>query len=193
MNFPAIIVERPHQTPGRAWIARDAEAITEELAGGENYNWDYYAEISDFTAVYGLNRDEWPKEARALSACDFPRVAQMGPGGFSIQPASEATSELDFALEYIGHDFHALNVLESAQEAGKLLEAGGHNVPRQAIREAMEELDWVNEQTSAPDVMSEARDLLVELVEVVKTIPAEFTGDYDDLGDRIKIYLGEDE
>ena len=38
-----------------------------------------------------------------------------------------------------------------------------------------------------------AHDLLVELVEVVKTIPAEFTGDYDDLGDRIKIYLGEAE
>ena len=54
-------------------------------------------------------------------------------------------------------------------------------------------IDWVNEQTSAPDVMSEARDLLVELVAVVKTIPAEFTGDFDDLGDRIKIYLGEDE
>ena len=38
-------------------------------------------------------------------------------------------------------------------------------------------------------MMSEAHDLLVELVEVVKTIPAEFTGDFDDLGDRIKIYL----
>ena len=37
--------------------------------------------------------------------------------------------------------------------------------------------------------MSEAHDLLVELVEVVKAIPAEFTDDFDDLGDRIKIYL----
>ena len=37
-----------------------------------------------------------------------------------------------------------------------------------------------------------AHDLLVELVDVVKTFPAEITGDYDDLGDRIKIYLGED-
>jgi len=54
-------------------------------------------------------------------------------------------------------------------------------------------IDWVNEQTSAPDVMSDAHDLLVELVEVVKAIPAEFTGDHDDLGDRIKIYLGEAE
>ena len=41
--------------------------------------------------------------------------------------------------------------------------------------------------------MSEAHDLLIELVEVVREIPAEFTDDYDDLGDRIKIYLGEDE
>ena len=40
--------------------------------------------------------------------------------------------------------------------------------------------------------MSEAHDLLIELVEVVKAIPAEFPGDYYDLGDRIKIYLGED-
>ncbi len=38
-----------------------------------------------------------------------------------------------------------------------------------------------------------AHDLLVELVEVVKTFPAEITGDYDDLGDRIKIYLEEGE
>ena len=37
-----------------------------------------------------------------------------------------------------------------------------------------------------------AHDLLVELVAVVKAIPAEFTVDFDDLGDRIKIYLGED-
>ena len=36
-----------------------------------------------------------------------------------------------------------------------------------------------------------ARDLLVELVAVLKTIPD--TCDFDDLGDRIKIYLGEDE
>ena len=35
--------------------------------------------------------------------------------------------------------------------------------------------------------MSEAHDLLVELVEVVKTIPD--TCDHDDLGDRIKAYL----
>ena len=34
-----------------------------------------------------------------------------------------------------------------------------------------------------------AHDLLVELVEMCKTIPAEHTDDYQDLGDRIKIYL----
>ena len=39
--------------------------------------------------------------------------------------------------------------------------------------------------------MNEAHDLLVELVEVIKTIPAEFTDDHQDLGDRIKIYLEE--
>jgi len=38
-----------------------------------------------------------------------------------------------------------------------------------------------------------AHDLLVELVEMCKTIPAEYTGDYDDLGDRIRIYLGEED
>ena len=36
-------------------------------------------------------------------------------------------------------------------------------------------------------MMSESHDLLIELVEVVKTIPD--TCDFDDLGDRIKIYL----
>jgi|TARA_R100000093_G_scaffold17149_1_gene9718 hypothetical protein len=41
-------------------------------------------------------------------------------------------------------------------------------------------------------MMNEAHNLLVELVEVVKTIPAEFTDDFTDLGDRIKVYLGED-
>jgi hypothetical protein len=39
--------------------------------------------------------------------------------------------------------------------------------------------------------MNESRDLLVELVEVVKKIPAEFTDDHQDLGERIKIYLEE--
>ena len=39
--------------------------------------------------------------------------------------------------------------------------------------------------------MSEAHDLLVELVEVVKAIPD--TCDFDDLGDRIQAYLGEGE
>ena len=37
--------------------------------------------------------------------------------------------------------------------------------------------------------MNEAHNLLVELVEVVKTIPAEFTDDFTDLGGRIKVYL----
>ena len=37
--------------------------------------------------------------------------------------------------------------------------------------------------------MGEAHDLLIELVEVVKEIPAEFTCDFDDLGDRIRAYL----
>ena len=41
--------------------------------------------------------------------------------------------------------------------------------------------------------MDEAHDLLVELVGIVKAFPAEITGDYDDLGDRIKIYLEEEE
>ncbi len=34
-----------------------------------------------------------------------------------------------------------------------------------------------------------AHDLLVELVGIVKTFPAEITGDHDDLGDRIRAYL----
>ena len=37
-----------------------------------------------------------------------------------------------------------------------------------------------------------AHDLLVELVEMCKAIPAECTDDFADLGDRIKIYLEED-
>ena len=37
-----------------------------------------------------------------------------------------------------------------------------------------------------------AHDLLVELVEMCKAIPAQYTGDFDDLGDLIKIYLEED-
>ena len=41
-------------------------------------------------------------------------------------------------------------------------------------------------------VNDKAHDLLVELVEMCKAIPAEHTGDYQDLGDRIKEYLGED-
>ena len=38
-------------------------------------------------------------------------------------------------------------------------------------------------------MMNEAHNLLVELVEVVKTIPAEFTDDFTDLGGRIQAYL----
>jgi hypothetical protein len=39
--------------------------------------------------------------------------------------------------------------------------------------------------------MNEAHDLLIELVAVVKEIPAEFTDDHQDLGERIKSYLAE--
>ena len=41
-------------------------------------------------------------------------------------------------------------------------------------------------------VNDKAHDLLVELFNVVKDIPAEHTDDYQDLGDRITSYLGED-
>ena len=61
-------------------------------------------------------------------------------------------------------------------------------VARDGCRTVEDAIEWVNEQTSDTD----AHDLLVELVEVVKTFPAEITGDHDDLGDRIKIYLEED-
>lgn len=41
--------------------------------------------------------------------------------------------------------------------------------------------------------MSEAHDLLVELVAVLKTIPAEHTDDFTDLGSRIQAYLRQSE
>jgi hypothetical protein len=82
---------------------------------------------------------------------DFPLIEDYGSWGVTYGPEDKMNSELDAALNYIGHDLHALDVLESGEEAEALITRGGHNVPYGNIRECLEELDWTSDLTCHPN------------------------------------------
>ena len=144
--FPCIMVERPRQRPGRAWIAKCEGDITRHLADsnyGDNWSYERYDSLESLIAVFGDDRADWPDELTDVTADDFPAIMQTGPWGYEFTtPAEDAESELEFALEYIGDDLFALNVLGSREEAADLLNRGGHNVPFDQISAAMVELGW---------------------------------------------------
>ena len=150
MHYPLIIVERPHLRPGRAWVARTVTDVADCLSGGgygDNWSYERYTSLADVEASWGgSSSDDIPPELYAAiqGGADWPIVYTTYDGGAEAMTESEADTLEDFALEYIGHDLHALDVLESAEEAAALLASRAHHIPRAELREAMEDLGWHN-------------------------------------------------
>lgn len=144
MNFPCILIEQPHQRSGRAWIANSAEEITGELAGnkyGDNWDSRLWASREEIADCYGEEAD-WPEELReAVAAGVWPIRHHTSPFGDWAGPEADA-DEMAFALDYIGHDLSQLQIAESAEEAERIIKAGGHNLPIEAIDHAMQMLGW---------------------------------------------------
>lgn len=138
-------------------MADDESDITRQLHEnnyGDNWGYAVWHTIKQFADCYSDDRSEWPDGTDCYKPADFPVIEVCGMGGSDFYAADEsgiAPSELDHALDYIGHDFHALDVLESREEAESLLERGGHNVPYRSICEAMEWIGWVGDDESEED------------------------------------------
>ena len=150
MKFPCVIIEHPHQTCGRAWIADDEVAIIDQLANcryGDNWSYKEFESLSQFIGTFGDETEDWPEDLqqRNLSEGDFPAVLLCSSSGEELQPVGSAESELDFALDYIGHDLNSLTILESAEEARDYL-SGKTTAPHQPalaeVRECAEILSW---------------------------------------------------
>lgn len=148
MNFPMIVVERPHQTRGRAWVAEEEGDITEKFHNaeyGDNWYWRRFENRQEAIEFFSEFFNDAEPEALSQLTCDGPVVITAGNGWYQAGPESSMPSLLDFSIEYIGHDFHMLDLLESRDEAEALLERGGHNVPYSEIRRAMERVGWCDE------------------------------------------------
>ncbi len=144
LNFPLIVVERPHQSPAKAWIAEDALAIIAEADRRQQtqspWSRDEFETLEDWTEVFGEEEEDWPVLTRnyessvRLKASHFPMVMMdRNNGHLEIQSKSIAPSELEFSIEYIGDDLHGLNFLESREAAESLLSSRVHNIPYLSI------------------------------------------------------------
>jgi len=147
MNFPAILVEHPHQGPGCAWIAYNPDDIINCLAEcryGDNWARELYADEAAIAAVYGDDRDDWPVGLREVAFCAFPLVHFARNGAETFERADAAQSELEFAIEYIGHDLNGLTILESAAEARDYLaKPPSHRPSVTKVRGCAEDLGWI--------------------------------------------------
>jgi hypothetical protein len=149
MNFPAILVERPHLRPGRAWTADSAVEIIGVLAGnryGDNWSSTGYDSLAQIEAVYGMDRADWPEELRELTADAFPIRHHESVFGSEVLQNPTDADELNFALEYIALDMSGLDVLDNKEEAQALLKRGAHNLPYAELREEMMILGWGEEK-----------------------------------------------
>jgi len=154
LNYPLIVVESPHQMPGKAWIAFSEDDICNCFYESQtNWTYDEFESLEEWVDMWGDDKDDWPcGTAAQLETVAFPVVAIDRFGDMELQPQSQAESILDFSLEYISHDLSGLRLLESKEEAEKLLaidldyKQHLHNIPRQKIRERVNELmtsgDW---------------------------------------------------
>lgn len=145
-KFPVIVVERPHQTKGKAWIAFTPEEITEQLHSknyGDNWSRDEYRSLQQWICDFGDCHEDWPEgAAEQIQNTGFPLVAcQDGSGQIQLYRAADAPSELDFAVDYMGHDLHAVGLLESRDDAEQLMNSRAHNIPYQAIQDCLEQLE----------------------------------------------------
>lgn len=147
MQFPLIVVERPHQSKGKAWVAFGPECITNQLHErnyGDNWSRDEYQCLDDWISDFGACEDEWPEGVeKQIQEIGFPMVAcQDGSGEMQLYRPADAPSELDFAIEYMGHDLHAVDLLESREDAEEMTKCRLHNVPYQGIQDCLEQLGW---------------------------------------------------
>ena len=135
VSWPAIIVERPHQRPGRAWVANSMQDFI-DLATEEPI--EAWATLESFINFYGPDETEWPDHlAGDLEADQFPLILHDGD-----RHNATLVNEFNISLEILRDDLHAVDILENPAEAQALIESNMHNVPRKEIRNCIIELGW---------------------------------------------------
>jgi hypothetical protein len=133
--------------PGCSWIAYEEADITGKLAGnsyGDNWDWHQWDSVAAIEQCYGPDREDWPEKLREAVDSGMMPIVETSRNGIMCCESVGDADKLDFAIDYIGHDFYALDILESRAEAEKFLARAGHNVPLRAIRDDMEALNWID-------------------------------------------------
>lgn len=150
LQFPCILVEQPHQLPGSAGVLYDETPLLNAYRNAENNSYTVHANLAAFMAEWG---DE-PLDGVQIAAGilpDEPVVEIHDGGGHYIEPARTAQSELECAIEWAGHDLHAMQILESREEAEAALGRGGHHFPYWPVRDCMVKLGWAEEDDDGED------------------------------------------
>jgi hypothetical protein len=146
LTYPCIFVERPHQMPGKTWIAYEEADVTGQLADnryGDNWDFSQWDSVEDIEQCYGCDREDWPEELRETVETGIMPVVETSRCGVMWCGSVDEADELEFAIDYIGHDLRSLDVLESKEEAEQVLSSNKHNVPYESLRDDMDTLGWI--------------------------------------------------
>lgn len=126
IDFPALVVERPHTMPPRTWIARDEHAIISAAYEADaSVTYDEYDDEDELRAVFGddLDRDDFA-HVRELIAKGPVVETNYGHGDPQWFLQTEAPSELDIAIRALADDLHALDVIDTEDACFEWLGTG---------------------------------------------------------------------
>ena len=138
LSFPLIVVERPHQRPGRAWIARSADDFTDALPA-DDWSFDVWASRTEVAGVFG-DPAEWPDGLADVPADQYPVATATSGAGVEVVHSDFADRELEHAIDYLRDDLAGLDLLESREEAEAAIGSRRHNFPASQVRELMAEV-----------------------------------------------------
>ena len=130
---PLIVLEVPHQSPAKSWIAWDGEA--DVIAAARNIESRYYAAVTTYDLL-DLYYPDTPPEA-ATSAMVGGVVVEINGEWFA--PA-DAPSEYDWAEETLFHDLHLGRVFASVEEVEAYNSAHQYFKARAALDASLEEV-----------------------------------------------------
>ncbi len=141
LNYPLIVVMTTPSS-GYAWIAWDEADLLNAYYHEDSTDWLYeeYDDLAEWVSMWGDDEEDWPDGTGWVSSAAWPCVAITKNGVMEVIPKSEAESFLDFVLDYFWHECDTCDLCETKAEAETLLTYDQRNLPREQIRERVNDL-----------------------------------------------------
>ena len=153
LNYPLIVVMTTPST-AYAWIAWDEADLLNAYYHDDPCDWSYEEyDWDSWLAAWGDDEDDWPEGTGWVSSAAWPCIAITKNGVMEVVPKIQAESFLEFVLDYLWHECDTCDLLETKAEAETLLTYDRRNLPREQIRERIDDLldaeyavDWNREE-----------------------------------------------